>query len=74
MRGKKLDSPAMARSHKGVKRVQSFMLEKEEKDISFYVVPDYSYRHRNRDIEAFRSEVQEAFPDMKIDIYDAVDM
>lgn len=64
----------IASTHKGIRRVQSFSIDMDEHALSFYAVPDYSFKQRDADFEEFLSEIQTAFPDMRVDIYKAVDM
>ena len=63
-----------ARKHKCILRVHSFTVDMEEKVISFYVVLDYSSKDRENSLEQLKSELEEIFPDMTIDIATAIDI
>ena len=55
-------------------RANSFTIDFEEKDMSFYVVENYSLKNREESYQKLYDEVQKAFPDMHIDIYRGIDM
>ena len=59
----------IARKYSGISKVQSFTLDKEENTISFYVVPDYSFKTYRRDIEDMESQIRDKWPDMQLDIH-----
>ena len=62
------------RKHPCILRVHSFIVDFEEKVISFYAVQDYSVKERKQLIELFRQELQSLFPGMKIEIFDGIDI
>ena len=64
----------IARKHKCVKHVHSLTVDFEEKEMSFYVVPDYSIKHREKDLEAFHKDVCDAYPDMVVEINTTIDL
>ena len=64
----------IARKHKGVKHVHSLSLDNEEKEIAFYVVPDYAVKHRKQDLDLFYQEVCSRYPDMTIEMNLTIDM
>ena len=55
-------------------RANSFTVDFEEKDISFYVVENYSIKNCEDCYKKLYDEVQKEFPDMHIDIYQGIDM
>ena len=63
-----------ARKYKDIIRTQLFTVDFEEKVISFYVVLDYSSKDRENSLEQLKSELEEIFPDMTIDIATAIDI
>ena len=64
----------IARKHKCILRVHSFAVDLEEKVISFYAVQDYSMKDRKHLTELFRQELETIYPDMTIEIIDAIDL
>jgi divalent metal cation (Fe/Co/Zn/Cd) transporter len=64
----------IARKHECVKQVHSTSIDFEEKEISFYVVPNYSIKHRKQDLDAFYQEVCNRFPDMNVEMNTTIDM
>ncbi len=58
----------------GIKKVNAFTIDLNNKIISFYAVPDYSVKDREEDIEAFRKELKKRFPDYHIYIQEGIDM
>ena len=54
--------------------ISSFTVDFEDKVISFYAVQDYSMKDRKRLMESFRKELEAIYPDMRIEIIDAIDM
>ena len=64
----------IARKHKGVKHVHSLSLDNEEKEIAFYVVPDYAVKHRKQDLDLFYQEVCSKYPNMTIEMNLTIDM
>ena len=63
-----------ATRYKSIKRLQSFVIDREEQDISFFLVPDYSVRNRDEEIERFKKECAALCPEMHLDIRTAIDM
>ena len=45
-----------------------------EKEIAFYVVPDYAVKHRKQDLDLFYQEVCSRYPDMTIEMNLTIDM
>ena len=64
----------IARKHECVKHVHSLTLDQEEKEISFYVVPDYAKKHREKGLEAFYKEVCSKYPDLTVEMNTTIDM
>lgn len=62
------------RHNKSIIRAQSFIVDFDEKIISFYVVEDYADKNREEGRQKFYDEICETFPDMKIEMYTAIDM
>jgi divalent metal cation (Fe/Co/Zn/Cd) transporter len=66
---------ALAKSHKSIRRLNSFVLDMERREISFYVIPDYNVKHqiRSKELEHFAEQVREAFPDLTVEILQGID-
>jgi len=66
---------ALAKSHKSIRRLNSFVLDMERREISFYVIPDYNVKHqiRSKELEHFEEQVREAFPDLTVEILQGID-
>ncbi|MBQ6149112.1 MAG: cation transporter [Oscillospiraceae bacterium] len=60
--------------YKSIKRISAFTIDLKNKIISFYIVPDYSVKERETDIEAFRQELQKCFPAYHIYIQKGIDV
>lgn len=58
----------MIMRHKSVAKAQSFSVDFNAKTISFSIVENQSMRNREQDMKELRSELNEAFPDMKVEI------
>lgn len=65
---------ATAGKHDAVKYVHSFMVDFEEKSMSFAVVPDYSVKERDKSIAIFIEEIENLYPDMRVEILKEIDM
>ena len=63
-----------ARSRDGIRQVELFTVDFEEHVISFYVVADYSSKGREDSLQEFREDLERTFPDMKIELQEAIDM
>ena len=63
-----------ARKHKCILRIHSFTVDLEEKVISFYAVQDYSMKEHDQLMELFRQELKDIYPDISIEIMDAIDI
>ena len=66
----------LAKSHGSIKRVYSFVIDRENREISFYVTQDYSIRRRicEEELRRFTRQVRDAFPDMWIEIQQGIDV
>jgi divalent metal cation (Fe/Co/Zn/Cd) transporter len=61
-------------NHEFILRAHSFAIDLEENVISFYVVLDYSVRDRVQLMKKFREELAGMYPDMTIEIFEAIDI
>ena len=64
----------LCQEYEGIIRVQSFVIDLDKKEFSFYVVQDYSIKDRHDEINKFSEKVCNAYPDYKIEIMTAIDM
>ncbi|MBO7697738.1 MAG: cation diffusion facilitator family transporter [Erysipelotrichaceae bacterium] len=60
--------------HKGIIRIHSFSIDFKKKQMSFYIVFDYSVKDKEKEKTEFLKEIQEMYPKMKIRIYTGVDL
>ena len=58
----------------GISRINSFSIDFKKKLISFYIVMDYSVKDKEARKEEFFKQIQQMYPDFKIEIYTAVDL
>lgn len=67
---------SLAETHKSIRRVNSFVLDPERREISFYVIPDYNVKRqtRNEALDHFEKQVRAAFPDMTIEMLQGIDV
>lgn len=66
---------SFAETHKSIRRVNSFVLDPEHREISFYVIPDYNIKRqmRNEELDRFEKQVRGAFPEMTVEILQGID-
>jgi cation diffusion facilitator family transporter len=64
----------IATRHECVKQVHSMSLDYEEKALFFYVVPNYSIKHRKQDLDAFYQEVCNKYSDMTVEMNTSIDL
>ncbi len=58
----------------GINRINSFSIDFRKKLMSFYVVMDYSVKDKEERKNEFLKQIEEMYPDLKIEIYTAVDL
>ncbi|MBQ9384312.1 MAG: cation transporter [Ruminiclostridium sp.] len=64
----------IAGKDKCILRLHSFIVDFEEKVISFYVVLDYGMKEREKHLEQFRYDINALCPDMTLEIIEGIDM
>ncbi len=62
------------REYRDLQQAQLFTVDFEDKVISFYVVPDYACKSWPASLKALEERLGEMFPDMKVEIHDAIDI
>ena len=60
--------------HKNIIRIHSFSIDCRRKRMSFYIVMDYSVKDKEAEKQKFLEEIREMYPDLKIEIFTAVDL
>ena len=63
-----------ARTQKEITGVHSFVVDFDEKVISFYAVPDLRSKNPNNAIKTFSEELSGIFPDYHMEIFAGIDM
>ena len=66
----------LATKYGSIKRVYSFTIDPENREISFYVTQDYAVNRKtcSEELSRFRQEVCGAFPDMRVEIQQGIDV
>ena len=63
-----------ARADRSIAGVGSFVIDFEEKVISFYVIPAFGIIKREEALQKFKDELGGLFPDMTIDMIQTIDI
>ena len=58
----------LATRHKSIDRIESLNVDLELKSLSFSVVPEFDVPDMEEDLKKFENEINNCFPDMKVDI------
>ena len=64
----------MIRKYDDIIAAQQFSVDFEDKNMSFYVVQDYSKKTRDHGLNQLKAELESVFPEMTIDIYTGIDI
>lgn len=66
----------IAKTYHSIRRVNSFSMDRERREISFYVVPDYNLKMqlRNAELQRFEEEVCNTCPEMRVEILQDIDV
>lgn len=59
---------SMSKNFQTIGRLYGYCFDAEEKCISFYVLPVSSKKHINQELNLFRQQIEETYPEMKIEI------
>ena len=65
-----------AGAYSSIRRLNSFVLDPESREISFSVIQDYNLNHqiRNAEFELFEKQVEDAFPGMRVEVRRGIDI
>ena len=63
-----------ARNYEGINGVNSFVVDFDEKVISFYVVLDSKSKKSRRELQEFSDELRSVYGDMDLEILDVIEM
>ena len=60
--------------HEDISRIQSFRVSFRRKKISFALVYKYDAKDPEADMEALKKEIQKLYPEMEIEIFEAINI
>ena len=66
----------LARKYSSIKRLYSFIIDRENREISFYITQDSALKQNicEEELERFRQQLCDTFPDMRIEIHQGIDI